>query len=52
MNMTVISNVNSSYVLPIYGLSMIIWPMTNLLVGVCTVNSIVQYVWMILLHLG
>jgi hypothetical protein len=35
---------DSTYMLPICGQSMIIWHMTNLLVGVSTVGSIVQYV--------
>jgi hypothetical protein len=45
MHMTVIWNVNSTYVPPIFGQSMIIWHMTNLLAGVSTIASIVQYVW-------
>jgi hypothetical protein len=52
MHMTVIWNVDSTYVLSIYGQSMIIWYMTNLSIGVSTVDWIVQYVWMTLMHLG
>jgi hypothetical protein len=52
MHMTVIWNVVSTCVLPIYGQSMIIWHMANLPVGVFTVDWIVQYVWMALMHLG
>jgi hypothetical protein len=39
-------------VLHVYGQSMIIWYMTNLPVGVSTVDQIVQYVWMALMYLG
>jgi hypothetical protein len=37
--------------LPIYGQSIIICHMANLRVGVSTVDSIVQFVWMTLMHL-
>jgi hypothetical protein len=52
MHMTVIKNVDSTYVLPIFGQSMIIWHLINLSVGVCMVDSIVQYVWITLMYLG
>jgi hypothetical protein len=42
--MLVIWNADSNYVLPIYGQSIIIWHIKNLLTGVSTLNSIVQYV--------
>jgi hypothetical protein len=42
--MLVIWNVDSNYVLPIYGQSIIIWHIKKLLTGVSTLNSIVQYV--------
>jgi hypothetical protein len=50
--MTVILNVDSTYVLPICGQSMIIWHMENLSAGVSMVDSIVQCVWMNLMHSG
>jgi hypothetical protein len=50
--MIVILNVDSTYVPPIFGESMIIWHMTNLPAGVSTVASIVQYVWKTLMHSG
>jgi hypothetical protein len=37
--------------MPICGQSMIIWHMANLSAGVSMVDSIVQYVWMNLMHL-
>jgi hypothetical protein len=48
--MTVISNVDSIYVLPICGQSMIIQHMTFLSAGLSMVGSLVQYVWMTLMH--
>jgi hypothetical protein len=39
-------------VLPICGQSMIIWHMKNLSAGVSMVDSIVQCVWMNLMHSG
>jgi hypothetical protein len=48
--MTTISNVDSTYVLPICGQYMIICHMTFLLAIVSTISSLVQYVWMSLMH--
>jgi hypothetical protein len=42
--MTVIQNVDSTYVLLICGQSMIIWHMANLSAGVSIIDSIVQCV--------
>jgi hypothetical protein len=50
--MTVTSNVDSTYVILTCGQFMIIWHMENLLAGVSMVDSIVQYVWMTLIHSG
>jgi hypothetical protein len=50
--MMVIWNIDSTYVLPIFGQSMIIWHMENLPAGVSTIDWIIQYVWMTLMHLG
>jgi hypothetical protein len=36
--MTVIWNVDSTYVFPVYGQSMIIWDMANFMAGVATVG--------------
>jgi hypothetical protein len=52
MHMAVILNVDLTYVPPIFGQFMIIWHMANLLAGVSTVASIVQYVWKTLMHSG
>jgi hypothetical protein len=52
MHITVIWNVDSTYVSPMYDQFMIIWHMTNLLAGVSMVDSIVQYVWMTLMYSG
>jgi hypothetical protein len=41
MNRTIIRNIDSTYVLPICGQSMIIWHMPNLSAGVSIVDSIV-----------
>jgi hypothetical protein len=50
--MTVIWNINSTYMLPICGQSMIIWHIANSSAGVSMVDSIVQCVWMSLMHSG
>jgi hypothetical protein len=52
MHMSVILNIDSTYVMPVYGQSIIIWYMANLSADVSMVDSIVQYVWMTLMHLG
>jgi hypothetical protein len=52
MHMTAIRNVDSTYVQRIFGRFMITWHMANLPVGVSMVASIVQFVWMTLMHLG
>jgi hypothetical protein len=52
MRMIVIWNIGSTYELPICGQSMIIWHMANSLAGVSMVDSIVQCVWMNLMHSG
>jgi hypothetical protein len=52
MHTTIIWNVDSTYMLPMYGESMIMSHMANLLFGVSTVGWIVQYVWMTLMHSG
>jgi hypothetical protein len=52
MHMTVIKNIDSTYVLPICGQFMIIWHMANLSAGVSMVDSIVQCAWMNLMHSG
>jgi hypothetical protein len=52
MDMTVISNVDSMYVFPICDQSMIIWHMLFLPASLSTVGSLVQYVWMTLMHSG
>jgi hypothetical protein len=38
--------------LPICGQSMVIWHMANLSVSVSMIDSIVQCVWMNMMHLG
>jgi hypothetical protein len=48
--MTVISNADSTYELSICCQSMIIWHMTNSSAGVSMVDSIVQCLWMNLMH--
>jgi hypothetical protein len=48
--MTLISNVDSTYVLSICSKSMIIWHMAFLSAGVFMVSSLVQYIWMTLMH--
>jgi hypothetical protein len=52
MHMTVITNVNSTYMLLICDQSMIIWHMVFFPVGLSMVSSLVRYVWMILMHSG
>jgi hypothetical protein len=52
MHMTVIRNVDSTYVLPISRKFMIILYMTNLSAGVSMVDSIVKCAWMNLMHSG
>jgi hypothetical protein len=50
MHMTVISKVDSTYVIPICAQSTIIWYMVFLSAGLSTVGSLFQYVWMTLMH--
>jgi hypothetical protein len=52
MHMIVIWNIDSTYVLSIYEQSMIICYMTHLPIDVFTIDWIIQYVWMTLIHLG
>jgi hypothetical protein len=49
--MTLLWNVDSTYVLPICSQFMIIWHMVNSSAGVSMIDSIVQFVWT-LMHLG